>query len=72
MDDKIKIKGDKGTKGRKDKNKKNIYSSKHIRNQIKNKTTSKQQKNDIFYEYNKVFTINKPKITQSNFLIVLI
>jgi hypothetical protein len=40
MDDKIKIKGDKGTKGRKDKNKKNIYSSKHIRNQIKNKTTN--------------------------------
>ena len=32
MDDKIKIKGDKGTKGRKD-NKKSVYSSKHIRNQ---------------------------------------
>jgi hypothetical protein len=40
MDDKIKIKGDKGTKGRKDKNKKNIYSSKHIRNQMQNKTTT--------------------------------
>jgi len=37
MDDKIKIKGDKGTKGRKDKNKKSVYSSKHIRNQ-QNKT----------------------------------
>ena len=40
MDDKIKIKGDKGTKGRKDKNKKSVYSSKHIRNQIQNKTTN--------------------------------
>jgi len=40
MDEKIKLKGDKGTKGRKDKNKKSIYSSKHIRNQIQNKTTT--------------------------------
>jgi hypothetical protein len=40
MDDKIKLKGDKGTKGRKDKNKKNIYSSKHIRNQIQSKATT--------------------------------
>jgi hypothetical protein len=39
MDDKIKIKGDKGTKGRKDKNKKSVYSSKHVRNQIQNKST---------------------------------
>jgi hypothetical protein len=42
MDDKIKIKGDKGTKGRKDKNKKNIYSSKHVRNQMQHKTTHKE------------------------------
>jgi len=34
MDDHIKIKGEKGTKGRKDKNKKSVYSSKHVRNQI--------------------------------------
>ena len=41
MDDNFKIKGfSKGTKGRKDKNKKSIYSSKHIRNQIQNKTTT--------------------------------
>lgn len=40
MDDKIKLKGDKGTKGRKDKNKKSIYSNKHIRNKIQNKTTN--------------------------------
>jgi hypothetical protein len=34
MDDNFKIKGiSKGTKGRKDKNKQSIYSSKHIRNQ---------------------------------------
>jgi hypothetical protein len=49
MDDKIKIKGDKGTKGRKDKNKKNVYSSKHIRNQIqktKINTTSKGTSKD--------------------------
>jgi len=36
--DKIKIKGDKGTKGRKDKNKKGIYSSKHVRLQVENQT----------------------------------
>ena len=41
MDDNFKIKGiSKGTKGRKDKNKQSIYSSKHIRNQIQNKTTN--------------------------------
>ena len=34
MDDNFKIKGiSKGTKGRKDKNKQSIYSSKHVRNQ---------------------------------------
>jgi hypothetical protein len=45
MDEKIKLKGDKGTKGRKDKNKKGIYSSKHIRNQIQNKTTTSSASN---------------------------
>ena len=40
MDDNYKIKGiSKGTKGRKDKNKQSIYSSKHVRNQVQNKTT---------------------------------
>ena len=35
MDDvKIKVKGDKGTKGNKDKNKKSVYSSKHIRKRL--------------------------------------
>lgn len=36
----IKIKGDKGTKGTKDKNKKTVYSGKHVRKQmeIQNKT----------------------------------
>jgi hypothetical protein len=47
--DKIKVKGDKGTKGTKDKNKKGIYSGKHIRIQVENqskpsKETSKQSK----------------------------
>jgi hypothetical protein len=46
MDEKIKLKGDKGTKGRKDKNKKGIYSSKHIRNQIQNKTTTSSTSTD--------------------------
>ena len=45
MDEKIKLKGDKGTKGRKDKNKKSIYSNKHIRNQIQNKTTTTSSAN---------------------------
>ena len=46
MDDNFKIKGiSKGTKGRKDKNKQSIYSSKHVRNQnarnqIQHKTTT--------------------------------
>lgn len=35
---KIKIKGDKGTKGTKDKNKKGIYSGKHIRIQVENQS----------------------------------
>ena len=35
MDDvKIKVKGDKGTKGNKEKNKKSVYSSKHIRKRL--------------------------------------
>jgi len=36
--DKIKIKGDKGTKGTKDKKKTGIYSGKHVRNQIENQS----------------------------------
>jgi hypothetical protein len=38
MDYNIKIKGDKGTKGTKDKNKKGIYSSKHVRIQVENQS----------------------------------
>ena len=50
MDDNYKIKGiSKGTKGRKDKNKQSIYSSKHVRNQVQNKTTidSTKEKGNI-------------------------
>ena len=36
--DKIKIKGDKGTKGTKDKNKKGIYSGKHVRIQVEHQS----------------------------------
>jgi hypothetical protein len=35
---KIKIKGDKGTKGTKNKNKKGIYSGKHVRIQVENQS----------------------------------
>jgi hypothetical protein len=42
--DKIKVKGEKGTIGTKDKNKKNVYSGKHVRKQmdIQNKTKLKK------------------------------
>ena len=51
MDENYKIKGiSKGTKGRKDKNKQSVYSSKHVRNQIQNKITTVDT---VAYKYNK-------------------
>ena len=41
--DRIKIKGDKGTKGSKEKGKKGIYSGKHIRIQLSNQSRPKER-----------------------------
>jgi len=47
MDYNIKIKGDKGTKGTKDKNKKGIYSGKHIRIQVENQSKPNKESSSV-------------------------
>ena len=43
----IKIKGDKGTKGTKDKNKKGIYSGKHVRIQVENQAKTNKDSSSL-------------------------
>jgi hypothetical protein len=50
---KIKIKGDKGTKGTKNKNKKGIYSGKHVRIQVENQSKTNKDSSSLSKESSK-------------------